>query len=63
MINNKLYTKPNDVAEQFNHHFINVGPKLANMIDSTNHDSDPLKYISNSPQLIVFFSHQLMKIT
>ena len=56
MINNKLYTKPNDVAEQFNHHFINVGPKLANMIDSTNHDSDPLKYISNSPTDSFFLS-------
>ena len=62
MINNKLYTKPNDVAEQFNHHFINVGPNLASMIDSTDDDSDPLKYISNSPT-DSFFSHQLMKIT
>jgi hypothetical protein len=34
MINNKHYTKPNDVAEQFNHHFINVGPNLASTIDS-----------------------------
>jgi hypothetical protein len=25
MINNKLYTKRNDVAELFNHHIINVG--------------------------------------
>ena len=56
MINNKHYTKPNDVAEQFNHHFINVGPNLATMIDSTDDDSDPLKYISNSPTDSFFFS-------
>ena len=57
MINNKLYTRPNDVAEQFNHHFINVGPNLASMIDSTDDDSDPLKYISNSPTDIFFLTN------
>ncbi len=42
------YTKPTDIAEQFNDHFINVGPNLANLIDSTG-DNDPLKYIKCSP--------------
>ena len=55
MINNELYTKPNDVAEQFNHHIINVGPNLASMIDNIDDDSDPLKYISNSPTDSCFF--------
>ena len=45
--NNKTYTAPTDIANQFNEHFTNVGPNLARLIDHTN--EDPCKYISNSP--------------
>ena len=46
--NGKMFTTPYDVANQFNTHFINVGPSLANSIpDYTN--SDPTVYIHNSP--------------
>ena len=46
---NKTYTKQIDIAVQFNHHFINVGPDLASLIDNTGHN-DPIKYIKNSPK-------------
>lgn len=45
--NNKVYTNHSDIAEQFNQHFINIGPNLANLITHTN--DDPTKYINNSP--------------
>ena len=46
--NGKMFTTSYDVANQFNTHFINVGPSLANSIpDYTN--SDPTVYIHNSP--------------
>ena len=56
IMNSKLYEKSTDVANQFNHHFINVGPNLARKIGSTNDDSDPLKYINNSPTDSFLFS-------
>ena len=52
--NNKMFTNPSDIAEQFNQHFINVGPNLANLIPSTN--DDPTKYITNSPTSSFFMS-------
>ena len=36
-----------DMANQFNQHFINAGPNLANTITNTN--ENPTSYISNSP--------------
>ena len=49
-----MFTNPSDIAEQFNQHFINVGPNLANLIPSTN--DDPTKYITNSPTSSFFMS-------
>ena len=49
------YTKQIDIAEQFNHHFINVGPDLASLIDNTGHN-DPIKYIKNSPKNSFYLS-------
>ena len=36
--NNKIpvYTNNEDIADQFNKHFINVGPNLASKIDTSN---------------------------
>ena len=45
--NNKVFTTQSDIAEQFNQHFVNLGPNLACQITSTN--DDPTKYINNSP--------------
>ena len=47
MRNDKMYTNQSDIAEQFNQHFLNVGPNLANLVPNTN--DDPTKYITNSP--------------
>ena len=44
--NNKIYTNKEDIADQFNKHFINVGPNLANKIDKSN--ENPTQYISSS---------------
>ena len=52
--NDKMFTNPSDIAEQFNQHFLNVGPNLANLIPSTN--DDPTKYITNSPTSSFFMS-------
>jgi hypothetical protein len=41
------YKNQQDVANQLNHHFINVGPSLADFIENTN--VDPISYINNSP--------------
>ena len=43
----KTYINQFDIAEQFNQHFVNVGPKLANSIPISN--DDPTKYVTNSP--------------
>ena len=44
--NNKIYTNKEDIADQFNKHFINVGPNLASKIDKSN--ENPTQYISSS---------------
>ena len=46
--NCKVFTTPYDIADQFNSHFINVGPSLANLIPDYD-NSDPTTYIHNSP--------------
>ena len=45
--NGKVFTTPYDITNQFNSHFINVGPSLANLIPDYN-NSDPTVYIHNS---------------
>lgn len=45
--NNITYTNKLDIADQFNKHFINVGPSLASTIDHSN--EEPIK----SPELLV----------
>ena len=42
----KIYTNNEDIADQFNKHFINVGPNLASKIDKGN--ENPTQYISSS---------------
>ena len=44
--NNKAYTNNADIADQFNKHFINVGPLLASKIENSN--ENPLQYITSS---------------
>ena len=41
--NNKTYTSKSDIAEQFNQHFINVGPSLARIIEPNN--DNPTQFI------------------
>ena len=41
------YTNNDDIADQFNKHFINVGPYLASKI--ANSSANPTRYISFSP--------------
>ena len=41
------YENQQDVANQLNHHFINVGPSLADFIENTN--VDPILYIKLAP--------------
>ena len=45
--NNKTYTNNTDIADQFNKHFINVGPLLASNIVNSN--ENPTQYITSSP--------------
>jgi hypothetical protein len=45
--NSISYESQQDVANQLNHHFINVGPSLADLIKNTN--VDPISYINNLP--------------
>ena len=45
--NNKTYTNNDDIADQFNKHFINVGPHLASRIANSN--ENPTQYISFCP--------------
>ena len=45
--NSKTYTTNADIADQFNKHFINVGPHLASKIANSN--ENPTQYISFSP--------------
>ena len=45
--NNKTYTGNDDIADQFNKHFVNVGPSLASKIDDSS--QNPTQYILSSP--------------
>ena len=45
--NNRTYTCYDDIADQFNKHFVNVGPSLASKIEDC-HDN-PTQYILSSP--------------
>ena len=45
--NNKTYINNDDIADQFNKHFVNVGPYLASKIANSN--VNPTHYISFSP--------------
>ena len=48
LINNvKIFSSEHDIANEFNQHFVNVGPKLANSIPPGN--ESPTSYISISP--------------
>ena len=47
------YENQQDVANQFNQHFINVGTSLADLIENTN--VDPISYINNSSPAPSFF--------
>ena len=47
LINNgKIISSEHDIASEFNQHFVNVGPKLANSIAG---NETPTRYISISP--------------
>ena len=52
--NNKEFTNQSDIAEQFNQHFINVGPNLAKAIHSI--DGDPCGLINHTPLHSLFLS-------
>jgi hypothetical protein len=53
-INNKIYTSKQDVANQLNLYFVNVGPNLANSIMTSN--LQPISYISNAAVPCFFVS-------
>ena len=44
---NKTYTGNDDIADQFNKHFVNVGPSLASKIEDSY--ENPMQYILSSP--------------
>ena len=44
--NNKIYINNEDIGDQFNKHFINVGPNLASKIEKS--EENPTQYISSS---------------
>ena len=45
--NNKIYSGNDDIADQFNKHFVNVGPSLASKIEDS--FENPTQYILSSP--------------
>ena len=45
--NDIIYENQQDIANQFNNHFINVGSSLSDLIENPN--VDPISYISKSP--------------
>lgn len=62
--NNKIYTSTEDIADQFNKHFINVGPNLASKIDKSN--DNPTQYISSpliNSNLLWKISQKLRSLT
>ena len=44
LISKIVLDRPNDIAKEFNRHFVTVGPKLASSIDQKRDDC-PLKYL------------------
>ena len=52
--NNKEFTNQSDIAEQFNQHFVNVGPNLAKAVPQST-DGDPCGLINHSPLPSFFF--------
>ena len=46
-MNNKIYSGNDDIADQFNKHFVNVGPSLASKIEDS--FENPTQYILSSP--------------
>ena len=44
--NSKIYINNEDIGDQFNKHFINVGPNLASKIEKS--EENPTQYISSS---------------
>ena len=53
-INNKIYTAKQDIVNQLNQYFVNVGPNLANSI--TTSSFQPISYISNAAVPSFFMS-------
>ena len=49
-----MFTDQSHIVEQFNQHFINVGPNLAKAIHST--DGDPRGLINHPPLHSIFLS-------
>jgi len=47
-VNDKVYVKEADIAEEFNKFFVNIGPSLADKIKN-DCPTNPVDYISNSP--------------
>lgn len=45
--NNRLYTNQDEIADQFNKHFVNMGPNLALKIK--NHEGNPTQFIKSTP--------------
>lgn len=48
MHNNRVYTDKTDIADQFNKHFVNVGPNLAQKIGHC--ERNPTQYIKSTPE-------------
>ena len=52
---NEIITNSYDIASKFNSHFISIGKKISDSIDSNNL-ADPLSYLKTSPTNSFFFS-------
>ena len=47
VLNNQIFVKKSDIADQFNQCFVNIGPKLASAISDS--DGNPPQIYKNSP--------------
>lgn len=47
MRNNKEFSSPSDITEQFNQYFGKVGPNLAKTLQNIN--EDPCKFVKHTP--------------
>ena len=45
--NNKIYTDKTDICEQFNQHFITIGPQLASTLPQNS--ENPMQFIKKTP--------------